>query len=111
MRSSGSPSINNVNYIMQGNVRNAAGYVSLNSNAVTGCNILTYNCRRSAGGPGMQPDDFQDALGLQHEVEAFEKLRLGLVQAYVQERVRFLRCLPVVGVHELATTEGGHFVQ
>ena len=38
-----SPSINNVNYIMQGNVRNAAGYVSVRSNAVTGCNILTYN--------------------------------------------------------------------
>ena len=38
-----SPSINNVNYIMQGNVRKAAGYGSVNSNAVTGCNILTYN--------------------------------------------------------------------
>ena len=38
-----SPNISNVNYIVQGNVRNAAGYVSLNSNAVTGCNILTYN--------------------------------------------------------------------
>ena len=38
-----SPSINNVNYIIQGNVRNAAGYVSVSSNAVTGCNILTFS--------------------------------------------------------------------
>ena len=37
-----SPSINNVNYMMQGNVRNAAGYVSFNGTTVSGCNTLTY---------------------------------------------------------------------
>ena len=38
-----SPNINNFNYIVQGNVRNAAGYVSFNGTTVSGCNILTYN--------------------------------------------------------------------
>ena len=38
-----SPNINNFNYIVQGNVRNVAGYVSFNGTALTGCNILTYN--------------------------------------------------------------------
>ena len=38
-----SPNISNVNYLVQGNVRNAAGYVSFNGTTVSGCNILTYN--------------------------------------------------------------------
>ena len=43
-----SPSINNVNYITQGNVRNAAGYVSFNGTTVSGCNILAYNAAGAA---------------------------------------------------------------
>ena len=38
-----SPNINNVNYLVQGNVRNAAGFVSFNGTALGGCNILTDN--------------------------------------------------------------------
>ena len=38
-----SPSASNVNYLVMGNVRNAAGYVSFNGTSVGGCNILTYN--------------------------------------------------------------------
>ena len=37
------PNINNVNYLVQGNVRNAPGFVSFNGAALGGCNILTYN--------------------------------------------------------------------
>jgi hypothetical protein len=43
-----SPSINNLNYLVQGNVRNAAGYVSFNGTTVGGCNILTYNASGAA---------------------------------------------------------------
>ena len=38
-----SPNINNGNYLVQGNVRNAAGFVSFNGTTLGGCNILTYN--------------------------------------------------------------------
>ena len=38
-----SPNINNTNYLVQGNVRNAAGFVSFNGTVLGGCNILTYN--------------------------------------------------------------------
>ena len=43
-----SPSIGTVNYIVQGNVRNAPGYVSFNGTAATGRNILTYNAAGAA---------------------------------------------------------------
>ena len=59
----------------------------------------------------MSLHDFQDALGLQHKVEPFEKLRLGLVQAYAQKRVWLLRGLAVEALDGLAATEGRHFVE
>ena len=59
----------------------------------------------------MSLHDFQDALGLQDIVKPFEKLRLGLVQAYVQERVRPLRSLTIKSVDELAAAKSANFIQ
>ena len=50
-------------------------------------------------------------LGLQDIAKPFEKLRLGLVQAYVQERVRLLRRLAVKSVDELAAAKSTNFIQ
>ena len=38
-----SPAVSSFNYLVQGNVRNVAGFVSFNETATMGCNILTYN--------------------------------------------------------------------
>ena len=38
-----SPSIGSNNYIVQGNVRNSAGFLSFSGTTATTCNILTYN--------------------------------------------------------------------
>ena len=37
------PAAPNFNYLVQGNVRNATGFISLNGTTTTGCNILLYN--------------------------------------------------------------------
>ena len=42
-----SPAAPNFHLIVQGNVRNAAGFVSFNGLTTTGCNILTYNATGS----------------------------------------------------------------
>ena len=38
-----SPAAPNFNYIIQGNLRNTAGFVSFNGLTTTSCNLLTYN--------------------------------------------------------------------
>jgi hypothetical protein len=38
-----SPSIGSINYLVQGNVRNAAGFLSFSGTTTNACNILTYN--------------------------------------------------------------------
>ena len=46
-----SPSIGSNNYLVQGNVRNAAGFVSFNGLTATGCNMLTYNAAGALADP------------------------------------------------------------
>ena len=43
-----SPALPTNVYIVQGNVRNAPGYVSFNSTGIGGCTILTYNAAGAA---------------------------------------------------------------
>ena len=38
-----SPAAPNFNYIIQGNLRNTAGFVSFNGLTTSACNLLTYN--------------------------------------------------------------------
>ena len=42
-----SPAASSFNYLVQGNVRNVAGFVSFNGTSTGGCNILTYNAEGS----------------------------------------------------------------
>ena len=46
-----SPSIGSNNYLVQGNVRNVAGFVSFNGLTATGFNMLTYNAAGALADP------------------------------------------------------------